>query len=77
MCDLCLTAPCAIGCPNAESRPIADDRCPECGEHIRSGDEYVKTPAGDYHLECLECLSTKDLIKLLDYDIKEGEIDYE
>ncbi len=75
MCDLCLTAPCATGCPNAEPRPIVSGRCPACRDPIRVGDEYVETPAGDYHLECLECLSTKELVKLLDYDIKEAQED--
>lgn len=77
MCDLCLSAPCVTGCPNADMRPIAGDRCPKCRDPIRAGDEYVETPTGDYHLECLECLSTKQLIKLLDYDIKEAQEDDE
>ena len=75
MCDLCLTAPCATGCPNAEPRPIVRGRCLSCRDPIRVGDEYVEVGGRVIHLECLENMSTKVLLKTLDYDIKEAQED--
>lgn len=46
--------------------------CEVCGEYIREGDE-VACDGCYYHIECLENLSTRELLKAFGLCVKEVE----
>lgn len=37
--------------------------CEECKDEIEPGDEYVTINGCDYHIECLELMSIRELIE--------------
>lgn len=71
MCSECMTTPCNSMCPNAPE-PKSYGVCKYCGDKVIEGDEAAEINGDLYHLECLECYSTKELLKMLNVDV--GEI---
>lgn len=63
MCSLCRVLPCDPRCPNAPE-PLAVHTCKDCGEGIVPGDEFVEIDGEYYHLECLEDMTTRELLEL-------------
>lgn len=62
-------------CPNYEP-PESNYICSKCGESILIGEEYIENNKGDLaHWECVNY--AKDLVKFLDYEIKEMEEKYD
>lgn len=47
--------------------------CEVCGEYIREGDEVAYGDGCYYHIECLENMSTRELLTTLGLEIKEVE----
>lgn len=47
--------------------------CEVCGEYIREGDEVVYGDGCYYHIECLENLSTRQVLAELGLCVKEVE----
>ena len=50
--------------------------CEECKDEIEPGDEYVTINGCDYHIECLELMSTRELLEALGHEVKTMEEDY-
>ncbi len=44
--------------------------CADCDEPIKENDEYVSVGGNDYHLYCLEIMTTRELIESLRHEIK-------
>lgn len=74
MCDICRSVPCLAGCPNAPDPP-AVYACDDCGEGIVPGDEYAEIDGRYYHLDCLENMSTRELLELVGVDTRTAEED--
>ena len=72
MCDIYRSTPCHVLCPNAEHPPKVYT-CSLCSDDIRVGDEYVETKDGYYHFECIDNLTTREIIELLGGCIGEAE----
>ena len=69
MCDLCRSYPCDFRCPNYIP-PKTRYNCAICNEGIQNGEEYIVNDNDDYaHFECVDY--ARDLVRFLDYDIKE------
>lgn len=49
------------------------ESCEVCGEYIREGDEVAMGDGCYYHIECLENMSTRELLTTLGLEIKEVE----
>lgn len=69
MCSECHMHPCHPSCPNAPE-PKAIYRCKHCYEGICEGDEMVEIEGKHYHLECVEDMTTKELLVLLGYEVE-------
>lgn len=65
MCELCHSFPCIDGCPNCEE-PKAVDTCPACDSPIYEGEEVAEINCTLYHVECLEEMSTIELLAMFD-----------
>lgn len=65
MCDLCLHFPCVDGCPNGPEPEIVET-CPICNDSIYEGEEVADICGALYHVECLEQMSTRELLGLFD-----------
>lgn len=73
MCELCLRFPCMAGCPNAEEPPVVT-KCATCGRSIFEGEEMVEINGESYHVECLENITTRELLELFGcYTFTAGE----
>lgn len=73
MCDLCMRFPCITGCPNSAEPPIVA-QCATCGHSIYQGEEITEINSALYHVECLENLTTRELLELLGcYTFPAGE----
>lgn len=58
------------GCPNARERARAGT-CTDCAQPIYSGEEVVDIDGDLYHLECIERMSTTELLALMGYRVYE------
>lgn len=76
MCSLCLRSPCDARCPNAPAPP-AVYTCKDCGEDIVPGDEFAEIDGEYYHIECLEDMTTRELLKLFDVYTETAEMEGE
>lgn len=47
--------------------------CDACDEPIEENDDYVSAGGSDFHLYCLELMSTRELIETLGSEIKTME----
>ena len=68
MCPVCKRYRCASSCPNAPE-PNSSGRCAKCKDHIVDGEEMVEIEGKSYHFECL---SSRDILELLDIPIEEA-----
>lgn len=69
MCRYCLTSPCPAGCPNAdEIEP--KETCKYCGEGLLKEEAYVDINGECYHVDCLEEMSTRELLELLEVEVR-------
>ena len=74
MCELCRHYPCDYRCPNYEP-PKTNKKCSVCDECICIGEQYIENDSGEYaHLDCVYYI--KDLLRFLDYEIKEMTEEY-
>ncbi|HIZ55155.1 MAG TPA: DUF2175 domain-containing protein [Firmicutes bacterium] len=71
MCELCGHVPCHPRCPNA-IHLHGIYRCTACKENIVDGDEFVYIDDSYYHLECLEAMRTKQVLKICGYETREA-----
>lgn len=72
MCSVCLQSPCSSRCPNAdEEKPIYV--CDECGYGIFEGDKFFDSPDGYICKDCLENMTTNELLELLDVELRTAE----
>lgn len=70
MCFYCLQNLCPPGCPNYE-QPKSSLYCTVCGEGIYEGNEYITNDDGEnVHYDCV---SGRDLVEFLGYEIKTME----
>ena len=67
MCAVCMRSPCDPRCPNAPEPP-AVHTCKDCGEGIVLGDEFAE-------IECLENMTTRELLALLDVYTETAEME--
>ena len=74
MCSVCLRSPCDPRCPNAPEPPSVHT-CKDCGEGIVSGDEFAEINGEYYHIECLENMTTRELLALLDVYTETAEME--
>lgn len=72
MCAICHQSPCDCRCPNAPE-PAALYTCAECGEGILQGDEYVEENGKKYHIDCLDGMNIKGVLKVFGIDVKTAE----
>lgn len=64
MCSVCRQYPCHPMCPNApEPTPIYE--CTKCGYGIFEGEKYFDSPDGYICEECMEEMSSKEILELL------------
>ena len=71
MCSVCLTHPCHPFCPNAPE-PQSIGFCQDCGEEIFEGSEYAEINGDLYHKDCLDVMSTENLLKLFGVELQEA-----
>lgn len=69
MCEYCRTTPHHPRCPLAD-KPQTDINCSCCNEGIVLGDEYIEVDGNYYHLNCVEMLSTCELLNIFNCDVK-------
>ena len=68
MCEICLRSPCLSGCPNEIIPTIGT--CSHCKNDIVHGMEYMDYD-GDYICgECIDNMSTSELVSLFGYEIR-------
>lgn len=67
MCSVCHQSPCDARCPNAPL-PKAMSTCPCCNEGIMLDEEYATIDGVEYHVDCLEEMTTRELLKMFDVD---------
>lgn len=72
MCCECGHVPCLTGCPNARERARAGT-CTDCAQPIYPGEEVVDIDGDLYHLECIERMSTVELLALMGYTVCAAE----
>lgn len=72
MCSMCMTSPCAPGCPNAPE-PVPIYTCDKCGYGIFDGDKFFDSPEGYICNDCLEDMTTQELLKLCEIELKTAE----
>ena len=72
MCCECGHVPCLTGCPNAREEAQAG-LCADCGQPIYHGEEMVDIDGTLYHLECVERMSTVELLALMGYTVCAAE----
>lgn len=68
MCDGCRLVVCDPRCPLYSAQPRRV--CEHCGLPIWEGEEYCELDDGIYCKDCLENMSMKNLLKLLDKELK-------
>ncbi len=74
MCAICMKSPCDSRCPNAPDPPAVFN-CKGCGEGILVGDEYAEIDGERYHIECLDDMTTLEILKLFDVEIQTAEME--
>ena len=72
MCCECGHVPCMAGCPNAREEAQAVI-CADCAQPIYHGEEMVDIDGTLYHLECVERMSTVELLALMGYTVCAAE----
>ena len=76
MCSICKQLDCPPRCPNYTPMSCIYN-CSICGEGIYPGDEYVENNNYKYaHLDCLDGMTTKNLLSWMDMDYKICEDGY-
>ena len=75
MCEYCHQSPCHPRCPNYVPEKVYT--CTMCDEPIDEGEEYVDIDGDPCHFDCVDDLTTKELLGFLDVDIKIAEKDEE
>ncbi len=63
ICEICLQSPCHPRCPNAKELEVKYT-CIKCGYGIMEDEEYLASPDGPVCLECLEDMTTRELIEI-------------
>jgi len=74
MCSVCLQMPCHPRCPNAPE-PVVVYNCSNCGEGILDGDEYVEIDGKYICMDCLDNMTTKELLETCGYEVETAEVD--
>lgn len=64
MCSVCLRVPCHPRCPNTPEL-VSVHRCGKCGEGIFEGDRYFNSQEGYICEECLDDMSSSELLELV------------
>lgn len=68
MCSICMQTPCHPRCPNApDLLPVY--RCGKCSERIFEGDRYFESQEGYICEDCLNDMSSEELLELLGEDL--------
>jgi len=62
MCEICLSSPCAAGCPNADE-PKSIGICTYCKEQIEVGEEYYEYNEDIYHEDCFFDVAVRILLE--------------
>lgn len=74
MCEICRQIPCHYMCPNYEP-PRPKHYCYICRKGIYCGEEYIENENGEYvHWDCV---SGRDLVEFLGFEIKYMDDDYD
>ncbi len=68
-----MRSPCDPRCPNAPEPP-AVHTCKDCGEGIVPGDEFAEINGEYYHIECLENITTRELLAFVDFHGNRNEV---
>lgn len=74
MCTICLKSPCDIRCPSAPEKKTACV-CKTCGDGIDEGQEYAKIDDDYHHIECLDDMTTRELLMLFGVETFTAEED--
>ena len=72
MCECCLQTPCHSRCPNADVSTVGTCEC--CGEDIAVGEEIVVIGDDYYHYDCVNDMTTRELLELFDVSVREAEV---
>ena len=71
ICEICLQNPCHPRCPNAEE-PKGKYTCIKCGYGIMEGEEYLVSPDGPICMECLEDMTTREVIEICGEELQKA-----
>lgn len=71
MCEICRQSPCHPRCPNA-GEPEGKYTCIKCGYGIMENEEYLALPDGPVCLECLEDMTTRELIEICGEELQKA-----
>lgn len=69
MCEVCRMIPCHPSCPNAPEQKLIYS-CSKCGYGIFKGDKYLDGPEGYICERCLDDMSSKEILDMLDKSLK-------
>ena len=72
MCDICHSARCLPGCPNApDPKPLYE--CCECGDGIYPGDKYLEADRHYYCKDCLDDMAAETLLSIVGVEMETAE----
>lgn len=61
-------------CPYAdEPEPVSIGKCECCDKDIMTDEEYVELDGYKYHYDCLSVLSVREVLDVLEIDVKVAE----
>lgn len=76
MCSICHNSPCLSRCPNAKT-PHGLHKCTKCGHFVDHGIRYAMIDGDCYCEDCLDGLSTKELVELCGWKFETEPDEYE
>ena len=62
MCDVCLKCDCPPSCPGYQEK--SNTFCDCCGEAITFGADYAEIDDAIYHIDCLNDIDTRELLRM-------------
>lgn len=69
MCEICQRMICPSNCPNAPE-PEEVEHCEYCDEGIFEDEKMIEVNGKFYHLDCLDDMTTTELLELLGVEIE-------
>lgn len=74
-CENCTTwhAPCSTNCPNYVPQVVG--KCTACHEDLCEGEDFVEIDGKQYHLDCVESMTTTELLELCGLTVQRAEVE--